>query len=216
MNIKQWLMVGLVPVILSGCANYISASQYSMVDPDVNYSMNENIVVAVADKSDIQSKYYVKPTIEALHKRGFLNVFSESDVKSQAVEVDVEAFVSVNKRSQTYQYTSDDYGMVETGTTHTKCNASGTKCTTTKDKKFGVTGSSTKTGIHTITTYKLNFWNADDRRQELLTEGSTYNNVCDTQFLYQFLAEQTIARLDLNKPIDYKYTFELPSGTKCR
>ncbi|OBT08543.1 hypothetical protein A9264_04735 [Vibrio sp. UCD-FRSSP16_10] len=203
-------------MVLSGCAGYINANQYSMLDHEVTYAKDENILVTVDDQNDSQSQSYIQPTIDALHKRGFSHVFTKQEIDSQGIIPDIRASVVMKRKFEAYQYVSDDYGMVETGTTHTKCNKSGTSCTTTNEKKFAVVGSSAKNSTRILTTYILNFWNVKDQANELFAKGYTDNESCGEDYLYQFLVEQTIDRLDFAKPTNYTYMSVIPMGTNCK
>jgi len=204
----------LVLSMLSGCSSHLSGSFYSKVDPDNRINKNDPVLVIVS-KDDLSSKYYISYVIEKLKENGFSNVYRQSDENIPDTKYIV--VVSVEEKIDSYQYSSADYGMVNTGTSNTNCYSYGgyTNCSSTNNQALGITGSSQKTDyIHGY--YFTTYWFNSSKNQKVLsTLVSTYEKNCNSDKLYRFLIDESIARLDFNKPMDYKFDTKMPDGYRC-
>ncbi|PTC02024.1 hypothetical protein C9980_25345 [Vibrio mediterranei] len=215
---KQLIMIFSAAAILTGCQTTIEANQYTVLDPDVNFYSDAPIVVATFDENDLKSKFYVRSVIEAMKARGFTSVYSERELNQKNITPIGAAYISVKQEYDTYTYESADYGMVDSGYSTTTCSGYGysATCNTTNQKTFGVTGSSTKTGTSIYTSFALHYYDLTTKEKVLFTLGSTFDKSCNTDFLYNFLIDETISRTDFTKPVDYKYSVKLPEGVSCK
>lgn len=204
-------------VLLSGCQTTIDASQYTVLDPDVNFHTDAPIVVSTFDEHDLGSKYYIRPVIAALNSRGFTAVYTSRDVADKGILPVAAIYIKLNQESNIYKYESADYGMFDSGNATTTCTGSGyfATCNTTNQKILGVTGSSTKTGVSLYTSFALHYYDLSSKEKVMFTMGSTFDKSCSVDYLYTFLINETIARTDFKKPLDYKYSVKLPDGVKC-
>ncbi|MEZ9627863.1 hypothetical protein [Aliivibrio fischeri] len=215
---KNGLVVLVTLTSLAGCQTTIDAQQYSVLDPEVNFYIETPIVVDTFDENDLSSKFYIRSVIDGLHDRGFKNVYTVKEVVEQNLSPEAAAYIRVGEKYDTYTYTSADYGMVDSGYSTTNCTGFGVTayCNTTKQKTFGVTGSSTKVGSMIYHSFELHYYNLKTNEKVLFTLGSTFDKTCNKDFLYEFLIDETLSRTNFIKPEDYKYTVKLPDGTSCK
>lgn len=212
------LAIVAVVVALSGCQTTIEANQYTVLDPEVNMYTDSPIIVDTFDKNDLSSKFYIRSVIEGLKKRGFNNVYTKKELTDQNITAVGIALIKVDEKFNTFTYQSADYGMVDSGNSTTTCTSFGTtaSCNSTKQKTFGVTGSSTKTGSTVYHSFALHYYDLATQNKSLFAFGSTFQKSCKSDFLYQFLIDETLSRTNFNKPEDYKYRVKLPKGVKCK
>ena len=205
-------------IVLSGCQTTIEARQYSVLDPESNFNANKPIVVATFDENDLSSKYYIRAVIDALKERGFTNVYSLRELAESNSTPVAAAYIKLEEKYDTYTYESADYGMVDSGYSTTSCTGFGitATCNTTKQKTYGVTGKSTKTGTMVYHSFALHYYDLATKKKVLFTMGSTFDESCNSDFLYKFLIDETISRTDFERPQDYKYKIKLPEGVKCK
>ncbi|EGQ7819256.1 MULTISPECIES: membrane lipoprotein lipid attachment site-containing protein [Vibrio] len=214
---KYLFPLGLV-AMLSGCQTTIEASQYSVLDPDVNFYASTPIVVSTFDENDLSSKFYIRSVIDALKERGFTNVYSSRELVENQITPVAAAYIKLEEKYDTYTYESADYGMVDSGYSTTNCTGFGitATCNTTKQKTFGVTGKSTKTGSMVYHSFALHYYDLATEKKVLFTMGSTFEKSCNSDFLYNFLIDETISRTDFERPVDYDYKIKLPEGVQCK
>lgn len=217
MNNKNLILLGAV-VMLSGCQTTIEANQYSVLDPESNFYVNTPILVATFDENDLSSKYYIRPVIDALKERGFINVYSSSELVDSDITPIAAAYIKLDKEYDTYTYESADYGMVDSGYSTTNCTGFGmtATCSSTQQQTFGVTGTSKKTGTTVFHSFALHYYDLASGKKVLFSMGSTFDKTCNTDFLYKFLIDETILRTDFEIPTEYKYKTKLPDGTQCK
>ncbi|MBO1926736.1 hypothetical protein J3998_04035 [Thiomicrorhabdus sp. 6S2-11] len=221
MNIKFFLAL-LVLLQLSGCMTTSMKGGYSsQVDPEYSFSKDKSIAVRVfrgEGNNSLETKHYVGQIVDSLKKKGFKNVYLYKDLKQTEKSTDIELIVNVYKRTKSYQYQSANYGMVNSGQSHTNCTGYGNtlSCTNTNLKTYGVTGYSPATG-HLTGYYFMGYW-IDDKKDEkiMFTLGSSYEKGCSDNAMYKFLIEQTIERLDFDKPNKYEYSVEMPENYSCK
>ena len=215
---KKTLFFLSIILLLSGCQTTIKASQYSVLDPDVNFYLDTPIVVDTFEENDLSSKFYIKTVIQELQKRGFTQVYSRRELNDQGVVALAAAYIKLDQKYDSYTYESADYGMVDSGYSTTTCTGFGVTatCNTSNQKVLGVTGSSTKTGTMVHHFFTLHYYDLVTKDKVLFAMGSTFNEKCNSDFLYDFLIGETISRANFIKPEDYSYKVKLPDGVKCK
>jgi len=201
--------------LFTGCATFLSGSYYSKVDPDYEIKRNDSILVTT-NKDDIDSKYYIKFVINKLKDNGFNNVYSYKDKNLPIINNII--FISIDEEFDSYQYSGANYGMVNSGSSSTNCYGYGNSvnCSTTKNKTFGVTGYSQKTGYIHGHYFKINWYNIKDKQRIFFAIGSTYEKKCSSDKLYKFLINETINRINFDKPMDYKFKVKMPENYSCK
>ncbi|EGR2191033.1 hypothetical protein DZF87_24140 [Vibrio parahaemolyticus] len=215
---KKYFLPLLSVAAISGCQTTIEANQYTVLDPEINFYASTPIVVSTFDENDLSSKFYVRSVIDALKQRGFTNVYSDRELVEKSVTPTAVAYIKLEEKYDTYTYDSADYGMVDSGYSTTTCTGFGVTatCNTTNQKTFGVTGTSTKTGSLVYHSFALHYYDLATEKKVLFSMGSTFDKGCSRDFLYNFLIDETIARTDFQKPVEYKYNVKLPEGTRCK
>ncbi len=204
--------------LLTGCQTTIEANQYTVLDPEMNFYVSTPIVVSTFDENDLSSKFYVRTVIDALKQRGFTNVYSSKELTEKKITPAAAAYIKLEEKYDTYTYESADYGMVDSGYSTTTCTGFGVMatCNTTNQKTLGVTGTSTKTGSLVYHSFSFHYYDLATEKKVLFSMGSTFDKACGSDFLYNFLIDETIARTDFQRPVDYKYNVKLPDGVQCR
>lgn len=214
---NKMLVIVAIVTTLSGCQTTIEANQYTVLDPEVNFDTNLPIVVETFDENDLSSKFYIRSVIEGLKNRGFNSVYTKRELTDQNITAAIAAFIKVDEEFDTFTYESADYGMVDSGYSTTSCTGFGVtaSCNTTKQKTYGVIGSSTKTGSTVYHSFSLHYYDLVTQQKVLFALGSTFEKSCNSDFLYEFLIDETLSRTNFNKPEDYAYKVKLPEGVKC-
>ncbi|MCA3928968.1 hypothetical protein JKP11_20145 [Vibrio vulnificus] len=184
----------------------------------MNFYVSTPIVVSTFDENDLSSKFYVRTVIDALKQRGFTNVYSSKELTEKKITPAAAAYIKLEEKYDTYTYESADYGMVDSGYSTTTCTGFGVMatCNTTNQKTLGVTGTSTKTGSLVYHSFSFHYYDLATEKKVLFSMGSTFDKACGSDFLYNFLIDETIARTDFQRPVDYKYNVKLPDGVQCR
>ncbi len=214
------VMALLLSIFLGGCATntVIDASYSSQVDPDFAFTDDKRIAVLVSDTGNsLESKHYVDQVVEALEQRGFHSVFSYRDLPDLKAPVDIAILINVFKNSSSYEYEGADFGMVDSGNSTVSCTSWGNSatCTEEKQKTFGVTGRSTKTGYLSGYYFSANWFNVGSEEKIMFNFASSFKEGCSDRAVYEFLVSQTIARLDFDKPNKYDYEVTMPEGYNC-
>jgi len=201
--------------LFTGCATFLSGSYYSKVDPDYEIKRNDSILVTI-NQGDIDSKYYVKFVIKKLKDNGFTDVYSYKDKNLPIINSMI--FISVNEKFDSYQYSSANYGMVDSGTSSTDCYGYGNRlsCSTTKNKQFGIIGYSQKTKHIHGHYFSMNWYNVNDGQRIFFAMGSTYEKKCNSDELYRFLINETINRINFDRPMDYKFKVKIHKDNFCK
>ena len=210
----------LICIFMGGCATnrVMDASYSSQVDPDFSFTNDKRIVVLAPEQgNDLETKYYVSQVVEALKQRGFVDVYSYKDLPNVKEPVDIAVLISVSKKSDSYLYEGANYGMVDSGNSTVNCTGWGNSvnCTENKQKTFGVTGYSTKTGYLTGYYFSANWFNVKNEQKIMFSFASSYEEGCSDRAVYEFLISQTIARLDFTKPNEYDYSITMPETYNC-
>ncbi|ELW1717424.1 TPA: hypothetical protein ACGF6D_003473 [Vibrio cholerae] len=215
---KKQLFILTAMSVVSGCQTTIQASHYTVLDPEVNFYVDTPMVVSTFDDNDLSSKYYIRTVVEALKKRGFTGVYSLREAAEKDITPLAAIYIKLKEEHDTYTYQSADYGMVDSGYSTTNCTGFGltATCYTTNQKTFGVTGTSTKTASLVYHSFALHYYDLITNKKVLFSMGSTFDESCNSEFLYEFLIDETVARTDFEKPTDYKYEVNLPEGVKCK
>ncbi|TDA69046.1 hypothetical protein E0765_01125 [Sulfuricurvum sp. IAE1] len=190
--------------LISGCAKYVSGNYYSEVDPDYKINKDEALLVTAMD-DDLTSKYYVKYVIEKLKNAGFSNVYGKDTFK--IYEPKNTVVIVLKEKMDSYQYASADYGTINNGIGRIDCNSIGSNinCTTTNNTSYGVVGYSTKNDIVHGYYFLTHWFDESKSKRRFFVMGSTYEKQCDKDKLYKFMIEQTINRMNLEKPLDFQY-----------
>lgn len=201
--------------ILTGCATFLSGKYSSEVDPTFKIDKSSSIFVYVG-KDDLKSKFYVGRVIKSLKENGFTNVYSESDENHLFAQYTF--VVTVDGKIDSYQYSSADYGLVNTGNSTTNCYGYGNyvNCSTTNNQSYGVTGYSQKTGYVNGHYFIGSLFDTKNDNRVFKVFGSTYEEQCDDNILFSFLIDQIIARLDFEKPSEYEFKVKMDNDFKCR
>ncbi|WNO59437.1 hypothetical protein [Rheinheimera sp. MMS21-TC3] len=219
MLIRNALLL-LTLIIMSGCATnkVMDASYSSQVDPDFSFTRDKRVAVLVSEQGNsLESKYYVTQVVEALKQRGFINVHSYTEIPNLNAPVDIAVIINVSKKSDSYQYSGANYGLVDSGNSTVNCTGWGNSvnCTENKQKTFGVTGYSTKTGYLTGYYFSANWFNVQNEQKIMFSFASSYEEGCTDRAVFEFLISQTIARLDFEKPNEYDYAIKMPENYSC-
>lgn len=214
------ILTFLVFVFMTGCATnrIMDASYSSQVDPDFSFTTDKRVAVLVSEQGNsLETKYYVSQVVEALKQRGFVEVYSYKDLPNLQKPIDIAVIVDVSKQSDSYQYEGANYGMVDSGNSTVNCTGWGNSvnCTENKQKTFGVTGYSTKTGYLTGYYFSANWFNVNNEQKIMFNFASSYEEGCSDRAVYEFLISQTIARLDFEKPNKYDYAIKMPETYNC-
>jgi len=205
--------------LLTGCTTFMSASYSSKVDPDYYFSRNDYLLVTYDNKANpLESKYYIGQVVEGLKRRGFSSVYSYKNKEDSPQPFKGILFVSVNKKSSSYEYDSANYGMVDSGKSTTNCTGYGysVNCTENKQKTYGVTGHSTKTGYLTGYYFSLDWYDIKTEERVLNIFSSSYEKRCSDDKLYSFIVNETMSRIDFNKPNKYEYKVKMPKNYTCK
>jgi hypothetical protein len=207
-------------VFLSGCAaaKVMDAKYSSEVDPDFSFAADKNVAVSVSEQNNsLEAKYYVGKVVEALKQRGFVNAHSQAGRTILNAPIDIMVVINVEKETKSYQYQSADLGMVNSGNTTVNCNAYGrsVNCSENNQQTVGITGYSTKTGYVTVYYFSADWINVKDGKNIMRNFASSYEEDCLDRAIYEFLISQTIARLEFDKPNEYKYSVKMPKNYNC-
>lgn len=199
-----FLLMAIFILSMAGCAKYVRGSYYSQVDPDYKINKNDSLLVTTLE-DDLTSKYYVAYVIEKLKDAGFTNVYGKNTFKIN--EPKNTLVVVVNEKIDSYQYTSADYGTVNNGIGSINCNSIGSNinCTTTNNTSHGIVGYSTKNDIVHGYYFLTHWFDESKSKRRFFVMGSTYEEQCDKDKLYRFVIEQTINRINFDKPLDFQY-----------
>ncbi|CAI2291945.1 hypothetical protein [Vibrio parahaemolyticus] len=214
---KKYLFVLISIWVLSGCQTIIKANQYAVFDPEAYIFLNTPVVVSTVDEDDLASKFYVRTVVDALKKRGFSSVYSSREAAANNITPRAAVYIRLEEEFDSFTYESPTLGLVDSGYSTTNCSGWGlsTSCSTTNQKVLGVTGYSTISETLVYHSFSLHYYDLDTNKKVLFSLGSTFDQSCSREFLYNFLIYETIARIDFNKPVDYEYRVKLPEGIKC-
>jgi len=194
------ILVGLIiSLLFAGCTKFLNGSYYSKVDPDFKIS-KKSLIIVTTDKKDIDSKYYVSFVVSELKNNGFTNTYSYKNMNKP--KVNNILFISVEEQYDSYSYSGADYGSVDSATT-------------TKNKIFGVTGYSQKTGYINDHYFKINWYDLKSKQRIFYLMTSTHKKNCDNDKLYKFLIKEAISRVDFSKPKNYKFEVKMPENFTC-
>ncbi len=206
--------------LLSGCVTtkIMKASYSSQVDPDYLFSTNKAIAVLVAENENtLETKYYVNQVVEGLKERGFQNVYSYKNVNEATVPIDITVIINVSKKIDSYQYQGANLGLVDSGRTTTNCTGWGysVNCTQNNQKTIGITGYSTKTGYLTGYYFAANWFSLPSEKKIMFTFAASFEDKCSDRAVYEFLIDETIKRVDFQKPNKYDYSVQMPENYSC-
>jgi len=219
MKFKKYIIL-ITLILLTGCSfnKIMDASYLSKTDPDFSFMTNTVISVhASENKNEIETKHYINNVVNALKKRGFTRVYSYRDFGETYIPVEIYIIINISKKSKSYEYEGANYGMVDSGNSTVNCTGfvNMINCTENKQKSFGVTGYSTKTGISTGYYFSGNWFKVKNKEKVMFTFASSFEKGCSDRAMFEFLIEQTISRLDFTKPKDYEYSVEMPEKYSC-
>lgn len=213
----------LIPaLIFSGCATLMTGGLKSDIDPYKKITINDKILVSTG-KDNLKTRYYFDKVKEALLLRGFKYVYSENEylsLQDNRPIIKIYLGIHLEKDVSTYQYNGANYGLKDSGVSNTNCYGFGNMatCSTTNQQTYGVTGYSQKTGYlegHYFHMYWLDM-STEEQNTIMRVMGSSYMENCSENEMFNFLIEQTVARIDFDKPIDIKYEVEMPDGYDCQ
>lgn len=218
------LLCGFVAfAALSGCATFMRGSLDSTPDPTYPFSNLETPIVVMASPEStnvLQAKYYVQRVVSALRMRGYTDVVAEQDRLRLKAPAQLEFWVDVESKTQSFTYRSADYGTVQTGVA-TNCytdegrHSSSTRCVTAPTTGYGVIGYSDKTGYSTSRRFVLNAVDLKQRRKVLQLQANSANAGCSELADFDFLAEQALERMNLYQIVRQSFTVKMPEGYSC-
>ncbi|MDX1808141.1 MAG: hypothetical protein R3331_01245 [Sulfurospirillaceae bacterium] len=205
----------LISFMFSGCATFLSGTYSQKVDPNYKIAPQDTILVTT-NENDLDSKFYVNYVANALKNKGFYNVYRYIDTKLPPIRYTV--VIQVYQKTKTYTYNSADYGYKWDGTVTTKCTKHGntTECVKTRNKVYGIIGYSNKIGHIDGHYFIMNWYENVSKEKIFFAEGSTTQTDCTNDKLYQFLIDESIKRMNFQKPMDDKFTVQMPEGYTCR
>lgn len=202
-------------VALTGCSVHpLKGSHYSHLDPDNQIDKNTPILVAVI-KDDLNSKYYLKYVVDKLKENGFTQVSSDSN--NPPSDLKYMVFVSVFEKIDSYQYASPVYGSVNSGTSNINCSSYNgyTNCTSTNNKTSGVTGYAQNTGYTHGYYFKTQWFGMTNHQKTFDTLTATHEKNCNSDKLYKFLIDESIPRLNFQKPLEIDFEVTMPENYRC-
>jgi hypothetical protein len=219
-----YFLVGLFLIFsFSGCAIQMKGSINSMADPTYVFDKNSPIFVTVLPQSEnsLQSKYYISRAVSLFERNGFRKIFVGSGQAEIKESAKIIVFVDVSKKTSSFSYRGADYGMVQSGSVK-NCNAyeygnsAAVNCTTTPVSSFGVTGYSDKIGYTTDYVFLLEAFDVGTKQKVLSVQTTARDVNCADDKVYDFLAEQAMARMSFNGQVRQDFSVKMPNGYRCK
>lgn len=209
--------LAVVAVALAGCATNMNGRVSMEVDPDYPVDKSMVVLVQAADYKDanlMRTKFYLDRIASSVRAMGFASVYTPKSVPAGFTGPDVYVFANLDSKSESYQYTSNDYGMVDSGRSTTDCTGFGSSisCTHRSKKEFDVVGRSQKTAHFTNHYLSLGWLDAKSKKQSAFGFLSASNSECSDEKNYDLLIDEGIKRLPLDRPSKHVFQVQMPHG----
>ncbi|PAF49031.1 hypothetical protein BKH43_07220 [Helicobacter sp. 13S00401-1] len=193
------IFLGLIGFLFVACSSSgLSTQYYSTVIPDYNFDTNAPTIL-VTDPWDISSRFYAKVALTALKKRGFSNIYLEGQIPTPYARNIL--YIKVSKQrlmpNQNIEYTFNATGVCKIIDGRRYCNITNNK----NDLKNNTSN------ISDLYNFTLDWYDAYTQNLALYAVGSVFSKPGEAMDfkVYSKLIEQTVARINFQRPLEYRY-----------
>lgn len=204
---------------LSGCAAPVMKAGIDLQsDPDYQFDKNAVLLVRVLDNANpLLSQYWLSRVVNGFSSLGFKDVVTDKDASNLRSNAKMVAYFKVERHVSSFDYSSPDLGLVDTGVSNSNCvYGYSINCTTVNQKRLAVVGASKKTGLLDGRYFHLAIGDIGSRRTVLSLMVSSYESKCSDEKVYGFMIEQAFKRMVWGKPKRREFKVEMPDGYDCK
>jgi len=185
----------------------MDVDRYSISPPGAELDKEQRIVVRHSKDGNWNSAHYAENVVQKFNQLGYDAV---ADIKGENGKYPYGRYMAIYRfenedETYTYEYTSNQYGMKDSGRSNISCNSYGNSvsCTETENQVFGVTGQKTRTATKDITYRTFYLWLYDlgqkdsegNLRQVLYSAAMTSDDYCSEKYIYNQLIEVAISTM---------------------
>lgn len=213
---KPLILITLFSILLSGCANTVTLSGHNVSNVDSNLNMAESASIAVvadAAGDELTNKRYLADVVQALKDRGFVNAAENIQNPDYLLRVN---FTSESKTDSKKVPIFNNPRNIP----HTVCRRNPVTNARTCVTRYRHFMEPIVSGYETVdtptTVYTFHFTLTDKQKNLLLDSTNTVVHAnCSKWKMYEFLANDAIARADFNSPVDKPYAVEMQQDYRC-